>query len=190
MSKLTPHHAHPTHPRAHTHTQLANSTQGLNEDCINSFPEDDQWQCNFAQHAYNHTKSHTFPLNSALDSWQTQCIYTSELVDGFPDQTGTQNGNCSAAPGWKVRSASTHARTHARTHVARSRARALARVGKVMQICSVAPLSGSLHFDQVLMISLECTFARCICRSLYATRWRGVAWLGVARRGNGFACQY
>ena len=63
----------------------------------------DQWQCNFAQHAYAHTTTPTFPLNSALDSWQTGCIYTSEFVDGFPNQTGTANGNCSAAPGWKVR---------------------------------------------------------------------------------------
>jgi hypothetical protein len=51
---------------------LANSTQGVNDACIASFPNsDDQWQCNFAQHAYANTKSPTFPLNSALDHWQT-----------------------------------------------------------------------------------------------------------------------
>lgn len=80
--------------------KLANSTQGLNAQCIASFAPKDQWQCNFAQHAYAHTKSHTFPLNSALDSWQTQCIYTSELVVGFPHQTTTSNGNCANASGW------------------------------------------------------------------------------------------
>ena len=81
--------------------KLANSTNGLNEDCIASFPPEQQWQCNFAQHAYAHTKSDTFPLNSALDSWQTGCIYTSELVNGFPNQQVINNGNCSAATGWK-----------------------------------------------------------------------------------------
>ena len=80
--------------------ELANSTQGLNSACIASFPPEDQWQCNFAQHAYAHTTSDTFPLNSALDSWQTSCIYTSELVPGFPNQNSTANGNCAAAPGW------------------------------------------------------------------------------------------
>ena len=80
--------------------ELANSTQGLNADCIASFAPEDQWQCNFAQHAYAHTKSNTFPLNSALDSWQTQCIYTSELVAGFPKQLTTANGNCANASGW------------------------------------------------------------------------------------------
>lgn len=29
------------------------------------------------------------------------CIYTSELPPNFPNQTGTENGVCSAAPGWK-----------------------------------------------------------------------------------------
>jgi hypothetical protein len=80
---------------------LANSTHGLNDDCIASFAPDDQWKCNFAQHAYAHTKAMTFPLNSALDSWQTGCIYTSELPPNFPNQTGSENGLCSAAPGWK-----------------------------------------------------------------------------------------
>jgi hypothetical protein len=80
--------------------ELANSTHGLNADCINSFKKEDQWQCNFAQHAYAHTKSLTFPLNSGLDSWQTQCIYTSELVPSFPQQNVTDNGHCAVVPGW------------------------------------------------------------------------------------------
>jgi hypothetical protein len=79
---------------------LANSTNGLNKKCIDSYSINEQWKCNFAQNAYAYTESMTFPLNSALDSWQTGCIYTSELVNGFPNQKVTNNGNCSAARGW------------------------------------------------------------------------------------------
>ena len=35
-------------------------------------------------------------LNSGLDSWQTNCIYTSALPEKFPNQTGTENGLCAA----------------------------------------------------------------------------------------------
>lgn len=79
---------------------LANSTHGVNDACIAAHPPEDQWRCNFAQEAYAHTSSPTFPLNSALDSWQTMCIYTSELPPAFPNQTGIENGICSSAPGW------------------------------------------------------------------------------------------
>eukprot|EP00038_Savillea_parva_P008712 m.178703 g.178703 ORF g.178703 m.178703 type:complete len:431 (+) comp14602_c0_seq1:70-1362(+) len=79
---------------------LANSTNGVNAGCIAATPLEDQWMCNFAEHSYAHTQSPIFPLNSALDSWQTGCIYTSELPVAFPNQTGFENGNCSAAPGW------------------------------------------------------------------------------------------
>jgi STAM-binding protein len=41
-----------------------------------------------------------FPLNSALDSWQTACIMTSELVPGFPNQNSTANGLCAVTTGW------------------------------------------------------------------------------------------
>jgi hypothetical protein len=61
---------------------LANSTHGLNSACISSFAPEDQWQCNFAQNAYAHATTSIFALNSALDSWQTVCIYTSELPTG------------------------------------------------------------------------------------------------------------
>ena len=67
---------------------LANSTNGVNAKCIAAMDEGDQWKCNFAQEAYAYTESETFPLNSALDSWQTACIYTSELPPSFPNQTG------------------------------------------------------------------------------------------------------
>ena len=80
--------------------ELANSTHGLNDACIAAHrASGDEWKCNFAQHAYAHTASDTFPLNSALDSWQTGCIYTSELAPGFPNQNSTANGVCSSAAG-------------------------------------------------------------------------------------------
>ncbi|CAK0806565.1 unnamed protein product [Prorocentrum cordatum] len=79
---------------------LANSTHGLNDACISEQVDEDRWKCNFAEMAYQYTQAPIFPLNSALDSWQTQCIYTAELVPGFPKQNVKSNGNCSAAPGW------------------------------------------------------------------------------------------
>jgi len=75
---------------------LANSTGGLNANCIAALKEEDAWMCNFAQYAYMYTESPIFPLNSALDSWQTGCIYASELTPGFPDQKNTDNGECGA----------------------------------------------------------------------------------------------
>ena len=38
--------------------------------------------------------------HSARGPWQTNCIFTSELVANFPNQSGTSNGNCGAAAGW------------------------------------------------------------------------------------------
>jgi len=81
---------------------LANSTNGVNAACIASKSAEDKWMCNFAEHSYAHTKSPIFPLNSALDSWQTGCIYTSELPPNFPNQSGVENGVCASAPGWEV----------------------------------------------------------------------------------------
>lgn len=81
--------------------KLANSTIGLNSACVEAHKSSgDEWKCNFAQYSYEHTTSDIFLLNSGLDSWQTKCIYTSELVPGFPNQTSTSNGNCGSAPGW------------------------------------------------------------------------------------------
>merc|ERR1711871_870362 len=80
---------------------LANATSGLNRNCVNAMPMGEQWKCNFAQYAYAFTESDIFPLNSALDSWQTRCIFTSELVQNFPHQNNTQNGDCAAVQGWQ-----------------------------------------------------------------------------------------
>ena len=62
----------PVYPEEMTNIfELANSTHGVNKDCIAAKAPSDQWQCNFAEEAYAYTHSPTFPLNSALDSWQT-----------------------------------------------------------------------------------------------------------------------
>ena len=95
--------------------EMSNATNGVNAACIASYRPEDQWQCNFAAGAFAHTRARTFPLNSALDSWQvrspavchlpsppfhplrssprhsrrvwqTGCIFTSVLPDGYPDQ--------------------------------------------------------------------------------------------------------
>lgn len=80
---------------------LANSTHGVNDKCIAAMSAEDAWKCNFAQMAYAHIEAPIFALNSALDAWSTGCIFTSELPSGYPNQTGTANGVCSSAKGWK-----------------------------------------------------------------------------------------
>merc|ERR1712125_123333 len=80
---------------------LANSTNGLNADCIAAMPEDKKWTCNFAEMSYQFIKAPIFPFNSALDSWQTGCIYTSRLAPGFPAQRTTENGECTVVEGWQ-----------------------------------------------------------------------------------------
>ena len=87
---------------------LSNSSGGVGAACAAAMvatmvggaaAEDDTWKCMFAQYAYAHSTEATFVENSALDMWQTSCIFTAALVDGFPNQKGTNNGNCSGAAG-------------------------------------------------------------------------------------------
>lgn len=80
--------------------ELANATGGVNAGCIAASPRSEHWKCNFASRSYEFTSTPIMPLNSALDSWQTSCIYTSELPPNFPNQTGTENGECAALDGW------------------------------------------------------------------------------------------
>lgn len=96
---------------------LANSTHGLNARCIEAQAEEDRWKCNFAEFAYKYTNAPIFPFNSALDSWQTSCIYTAELVPGFPHQNVTNNGICGAALGWKACASNPEACTSAQMGV-------------------------------------------------------------------------
>ena len=65
----------------------SNATGGVNQNCIAAMPTEEQWKCNFASHAYAHTQAPIFVLNSALDSWQSSCIFTSTLDPGFPKST-------------------------------------------------------------------------------------------------------
>jgi len=78
--------------------EMSNATHGMNDACIASFPADKQYMCNFATETYRHIKYPNFVINSALDSWQTACIYTAAPV--YDEGKSFSNGNCSAAPGW------------------------------------------------------------------------------------------
>lgn len=82
--------------------EMSNATAGVNSRCAAALKGEDAWKCNFAQLAYAFTDAPIFPLNSALDSWQTGCIYTSELAPGFPHQNSTDNGVCKAVPGYQA----------------------------------------------------------------------------------------
>lgn len=79
---------------------MSNATGGLNARCVAAQREDERWQCSFAARAYAHVEAPIFALNSALDSWQTKCIFAARLEPGFPEQNGTGNGRCAAVPGW------------------------------------------------------------------------------------------
>eukprot|EP00045_Choanoeca_perplexa_P001990 m.22552 g.22552 ORF g.22552 m.22552 type:complete len:416 (-) comp11266_c0_seq1:74-1321(-) len=75
---------------------LANASGGVNKDCISAHAPADQWRCIFAPDTYPYITSPIFPFNSALDSWQTRCIFTSEYVD----HNSTANGACGVASGY------------------------------------------------------------------------------------------
>eukprot|EP00929_Paragymnodinium_shiwhaense_P007595 TRINITY_DN111505_c0_g1_i1.p1 TRINITY_DN111505_c0_g1~~TRINITY_DN111505_c0_g1_i1.p1 ORF type:complete len:432 (-),score=79.13 TRINITY_DN111505_c0_g1_i1:258-1553(-) len=78
--------------------ELANSTAGVDSKCIAAKEASTKWMCGFAEHVYEHIEAPIFPVNSALDSFQSACIYTAELPDNYPHTT--TNGNCSAAASW------------------------------------------------------------------------------------------
>eukprot|EP00730_Choanoeca_flexa_P004570 TRINITY_DN11735_c1_g9_i1.p1 TRINITY_DN11735_c1_g9~~TRINITY_DN11735_c1_g9_i1.p1 ORF type:complete len:438 (+),score=79.87 TRINITY_DN11735_c1_g9_i1:69-1316(+) len=75
---------------------LANASSGVDQDCIEAHSPDQQWRCIFAPDTYPYITSPIFPFNSALDSWQTRCIYTSEYVP----HNSTANGACGVASGY------------------------------------------------------------------------------------------
>eukprot|EP01059_Diplonema_ambulator_P001593 TRINITY_DN11361_c0_g1_i1.p1 TRINITY_DN11361_c0_g1~~TRINITY_DN11361_c0_g1_i1.p1 ORF type:complete len:430 (+),score=71.67 TRINITY_DN11361_c0_g1_i1:50-1291(+) len=80
---------------------LSNASQGgsLNPGCLKAYPTE-TWKCNFAQYTVPFIESPVMVLNSAYDLWQVQCIYTSELPPGFPNQTDPNHGHCNAMPSW------------------------------------------------------------------------------------------
>jgi hypothetical protein len=78
----------------------SNASAGVNRNCIAAMKPADQWKCNFASGSYAYTQAPIFALNSALDSWQTGCIYTATLDPGFPKTTPKaldEHGNCGNA---------------------------------------------------------------------------------------------
>jgi len=77
---------------------LTNAKEGLNSDCIAARHEEEHWKCNFAEYTYEHIKSRIFPLNSALDGWQTGCIFTVNF-DGCGNAGKGDWKNCSYDPG-------------------------------------------------------------------------------------------
>eukprot|EP00929_Paragymnodinium_shiwhaense_P009220 TRINITY_DN113303_c0_g1_i1.p1 TRINITY_DN113303_c0_g1~~TRINITY_DN113303_c0_g1_i1.p1 ORF type:complete len:464 (-),score=47.79 TRINITY_DN113303_c0_g1_i1:219-1436(-) len=75
--------------------ELANSTAGVDSKCLAAKEESSRWMCNFAEHVYEHIEAPVFLLNSALDQFQSTCIYTSDFPDNYPHTS--VNCNCSAA---------------------------------------------------------------------------------------------
>lgn len=56
----------------------------------------------FAQFVTGDITAPTMILNSALDAWQTSCIFTAQLPPNFPNQTSPgSNGVCNAFPDFR-----------------------------------------------------------------------------------------
>ena len=72
----------------------------VNSNCIAAMAAGDEWKCNMAPHTYPYITTPIMVLNSAMDAWQSRCILGSAAVPNFPNQTGVENGLCSAVPGY------------------------------------------------------------------------------------------
>jgi hypothetical protein len=78
--------------------KLSNASGGVNQKCITATTDpDEHYRCMFAQFVVGDIDAPTMILNSALDAWQTSCIFTAALPTDFPNQSslGT-NGQCNA----------------------------------------------------------------------------------------------
>lgn len=75
---------------------ISNASSGVNPRCIAAHAPAEQWVCLFAANSYAHTDVPIFALNSAIDAWQTGCIYTATLDPGFPSShhEGLEHANC------------------------------------------------------------------------------------------------
>jgi len=75
-----------------------------NSACRQDFPSDEEWRCLFPSAAWKYIRASTFLINSALDLWQVQNIYTAEPIAGFPRESPNisiwTGYNSSATPGW------------------------------------------------------------------------------------------
>ena len=131
---------------------LTNATSGLHQSCIrerasikpknivniplysrifsslpieekNKLLDNDTWRCNFAEYSFPHSKTRTFILNSAIDSYQRDCVLSAmpvslDHLDRIRRLTAKKgdalqktcdilnkylnvNGNCSAAEGFR-----------------------------------------------------------------------------------------
>ena len=79
---------------------MSNATSGVNQACIKANPGQES-KCNMAQYVYPHIAHDIFPINSAVDAWQTGCVYGAKPVPLFPNQTGSENGVCNAYPDYR-----------------------------------------------------------------------------------------
>jgi len=75
---------------------MQNSSFGVDSQCLVSKSPMYMYQCLFAPETASYTSSPMFVLNSMYDWWSMSCIYTAEPVD----PQSSQNGNCTAVPGW------------------------------------------------------------------------------------------
>ena len=78
--------------------KMSNASAGLNQNCIANTADPYKWQCNFAHYSYQYTKSRIFVINSAVDSWQTQCILGAAKIPW----KSSENGACGKIKGWKL----------------------------------------------------------------------------------------
>lgn len=80
---------------------LSNSSGGVNSKCAAARSADRQWECMFAQNSFAVSSVPTFIENSAMDAWQTTCIFTAGPMQGFPNHTNGANGNCSGIAAYR-----------------------------------------------------------------------------------------
>jgi len=75
---------------------MQNSTFGVASQCLVSKSPMYMYLCLFAPETISYVSSPLFVTNSMYDFWSLDCIYSAEPVD----PSSSQNGNCSAIPGW------------------------------------------------------------------------------------------
>ena len=76
---------------------MQNSSAGVDPHCLLAKSPMYMYLCLFGAETIRSTQTPMFVMNSIYDSWATSCIMTAEPE--APSAT-TDDGNCSAAPGW------------------------------------------------------------------------------------------
>ena len=77
---------------------MQNASAGVAPACLAAKGAQHKHECLFAADALDHVATPVFVMNSVYDKWSLRCILTAEPVDA----RATQNGNCSALPGWRA----------------------------------------------------------------------------------------